>query len=206
MQGRRTFTIAGVVALVALAATVGISFLHMRSDEQRKRYEVFIELEARANRANELDDAVDFDSIPVGLHAAGKQSHELAARTDRISWIGTIAVFIVAVLGLTALLALLDRAGRRRVRNDELQELAFTDSLTGLPNRALLKQRIAEVLAAQAPAIVAFLDLDDFKQVNDSLGHAAGDRLGRRAVPVRERRRSPARAGRLRRGGRERAA
>ena len=86
-------------------------------------------------------------------------------------------MFIIAVFGLTALLALLDRAGRRRVRDDELQALAFTDSLTGLPNRALFEQRIAEVLAAEATAIVAFLDLDDFKQVNDSLGHAAGDRL-----------------------------
>ena len=84
---------------------------------------------------------------------------------------------VLLVIGLTALLALLDRAGRRRLRDDELQRLAFEDSLTGLPNRALFEQRIAETLAAGEPAMVAFLDLDDFKQVNDSLGHAAGDRL-----------------------------
>ncbi len=80
-------------------------------------------------------------------------------------------------LALTALLALLDRAGRRRVRDEALQRLAFEDSLTGLPNRAYFEQRIADVLGDGGTAVVAFLDLDDFKQVNDSLGHAAGDRL-----------------------------
>jgi diguanylate cyclase (GGDEF)-like protein len=82
-----------------------------------------------------------------------------------------------AVFALTAMLGLLDRAGRRRVRDEALSRLAFEDSLTGLPNRALFEARIASALADRVPAVIAFLDLDDFKQVNDSLGHAAGDRL-----------------------------
>ena len=82
------------------------------------------------------------------------------------------------MFGLTALLgAARPRRPPPRCATASFRGLAFEDSLTGLPNRALFEQRIAERSAAGEPAVVAFLDLDDFKQVNDSLGHAAGDRL-----------------------------
>ena len=55
MQGRRTFLIAAVVALVASAASVGIAALHLRADERRARYEALIELEASANRIDALE-------------------------------------------------------------------------------------------------------------------------------------------------------
>jgi diguanylate cyclase (GGDEF)-like protein len=128
-------------------------------------------------RAKALDVRIDFEHIRGGLRRAADRNHAVAEDWNRLSWIGTVAVAILAVIALTALLALLDRAGRRRGRDEELQRLAFHDPLTGLPNRSLFEQRIAETLAAGEPAMVAFLDLDDFKQVNDSLGHAAGDRL-----------------------------
>jgi diguanylate cyclase (GGDEF)-like protein len=59
----------------------------------------------------------------------------------------------------------------------ELAHRATHDALTGLPNRDLLLTRIGEGLAADVPVAVVFLDLDGFKDVNDSLGHDAGDRL-----------------------------
>ena len=62
-----------------------------------------------------------------------------------------------------------------------IRQLAYNDSLTGLPNRALfldqLAQRIAQAGAAGESVAVLFLDLDRFKYVNDTLGHETGDRL-----------------------------
>ena len=73
-----------------------------------------------------------------------------------------------------------DVSERKRLEQ-ELIHQAFHDPLTGLANRALFRDRVSHALAlAQRqghPITVLFLDLDDFKQVNDSLGHAEGDRL-----------------------------
>jgi diguanylate cyclase (GGDEF)-like protein len=62
----------------------------------------------------------------------------------------------------------------------EVNQQARTDELTGLPNRRVLLEagdRMLAAASAQRPAALLLLDLDGFKEVNDSLGHAAGDRL-----------------------------
>jgi diguanylate cyclase (GGDEF)-like protein len=64
----------------------------------------------------------------------------------------------------------------RKAAESELDHRANHDELTGLPNRALFTARLGEALAA-GPAAVLFVDLDEFKVVNDSLGHSAGDDL-----------------------------
>ncbi len=76
----------------------------------------------------------------------------------------------------------------RKAFEAELEHQAFHDTLTGLPNRGLFRNRVEHALVAQRrdglPVAVLFLDIDDFKNVNDSLGHGAGDKvlqeLGRR--------------------------
>ncbi len=69
-----------------------------------------------------------------------------------------------------------DITDERRMTQD-LRKLAYTDTLTGLANRAKLVQLLEEQLAQGNRPAILFCDLDRFKTVNDSLGHAAGDEL-----------------------------
>ena len=63
----------------------------------------------------------------------------------------------------------------------KLEHLAYHDALTGLPNRVLLGDRILQALASvrrrNGLLAICFLDLDDFKPINDTYGHQSGDRL-----------------------------
>lgn len=74
----------------------------------------------------------------------------------------------------------------RKRAEEQIYNLAYFDSLTGLPNRLLFKEHLGHALAhatrTQKLAAILFLDLDRFKQINDTLGHSIGDKLLQRVA------------------------
>ena len=79
---------------------------------------------------------------------------------------------------IQSLANILTGVSRRRAAEEDQRHQSVHDSLTGLPNRTLFVEQLAGALArADAAVAVALLDVDNFKLVNDSLGHAAGDQL-----------------------------
>ncbi|GFK94989.1 Cyclic di-GMP phosphodiesterase Gmr [Fundidesulfovibrio magnetotacticus] len=83
--------------------------------------------------------------------------------------------------GSTGMLLAITDVTEKLQAEERIRELAFKDALTGLPNRVLLADRLDQALATSRRNAtrtgVFFLDLDDFKRVNDTLGHDAGDEL-----------------------------
>ena len=71
---------------------------------------------------------------------------------------------------------------QRKASEREIQRLAFFDALTGLPNRLQLMERIGDELGAGGHGALLMIDLDNFKTLNDTLGHDQGDQLLQRVA------------------------
>ncbi len=127
--------------------------------------------------------------IPV--HAAGRPVAIVAAYVDqtdqRANFYKVLVLASVALCGLTALsfgipaIAWYRRTREKQRADRRIQFLAHHDVLTGLANRARLTERLEALLAwlpsAGAVLAVHYIDIDHFKQVNDTLGHDGGDFL-----------------------------
>jgi|GEM_PF-6458716 len=173
-----------------------------------------------AIRLDGLDDGHDPSWIGVGSAEASKLDHDLAldGRHDEAGCcVGSARETVFAALPMGWLAVGMDRASIRphdrsavhmvgnhaavvlanaergtRLRRQaaEAHHQARHDSLTGLPNRVALRSAIQAAIQADQPFGVLLVDLNDFKQINDALGHAAGDEvlteLSKRLGPVTE--------------------
>jgi diguanylate cyclase (GGDEF)-like protein len=103
------------------------------------------------------------------------------------SWSNSVSYSISIILGvliawLVSYMLLQPELLQRTVRKKtaELERLAFYDPLTGLANRRLLSKNLQQLLSTvndNNKASLLYLDLDDFKRINDSMGHTSGDKL-----------------------------
>ncbi|MCF5030590.1 EAL domain-containing protein, partial [Pseudomonas syringae] len=184
------FALSLVIAVVASAAALRVAF-HLR--QQRPKVYVL-----RASAALLLGLAV------IGMHYTGMAAANFAdgsfcgALPQGLSSNGLDRFVLVAslsILGIALFSCILDSHLETRTAvladsltqaNLELTHLALHDNLTGLPNRALLTERIDQAMkrATETGGCFAlmFMDLDGFKPVNDAFGHHTGDLLLRQVA------------------------
>jgi diguanylate cyclase (GGDEF)-like protein len=128
-------------------------------------------------KAGQLSD-VNAQSLIERLDARLSGSEDAAFSTDMLN--ERTLEFTVQPMENGGMVVLLEDITERKIAEAKINHLARFDALTGLPNRTVLRDRMERALGAWRPdnlCAVHFIDLDQFKQINDTLGHTRGDML-----------------------------
>ncbi|MRW89734.1 EAL domain-containing protein [Duganella sp. FT80W] len=115
------------------------------------------------------------------LESTSREKRYLCRNGQRVWVKATVTAMKLDTDHAATLVAVIEDISQRKQFEEELMHLARHDALTGLANRTLLLDRVAQAIAqarrSGAQVAMLFLDLDRFKTINDSLGHDAGDRV-----------------------------
>ena len=175
---------ADLPGLEALASTSRMLVMHARSIAGTRNSHGAESATLLAERTESLSNEAT-GALDVVL---AKLTQRINERTERQLEVGErLRRYIMGLLGVATLVLGALYIGYRRVQWRErealrrIEFLAHFDTLTGLPNRALLADRLSQEMARARrggnPFAVLLFDLDGFKAVNDTWGHAAGDRV-----------------------------
>ncbi|MCC7226128.1 MAG: EAL domain-containing protein [Burkholderiaceae bacterium] len=110
------------------------------------------------------------------------ENHEAQFRTRGGNVVSTtLSAKIISIRGERCMIAVTHDLSARKEALDQIQHIAYTDILTGLPNRRMFMDRLTQAQAAcqQTGSLGAliYVDLDEFRMINDALGHEQGDQL-----------------------------
>jgi len=171
VSSTRYFVRTGIRALVACIAylSASIAFWRVRKRRQGVGFAMF-------------SAALLLVALQQAYHVGITIGWRFFAQTAGNVYVTYVGFILQAITGMSMIACLLeDEREASELASIEMEHLAYHDALTGLPNRPLFMDRLIVALAQAARSnqklAVFFLDLDRFKDINDSLGHSVGDGL-----------------------------